>query len=73
MQTRSNKSLLAASSGDQPWERVGDTLVPTKKEKGSLKSSIWRSIAGVLSIKLTNEKEDLYWEKSGATIVPKAI
>jgi len=73
MQTRSNKSLLASSGVDQPWEKVGDTLVPTEKEKGSLKSSIWRSIAGILSIKLTNEKEDLYWEKSGDTIVPKAI
>lgn len=37
------------------------------------KTAIWRCFGRFFTINLSSEKTDLYWEESGATIIPKSI
>ena len=48
-------------------------LQPTDSSNGSMKSSIWRFIGRLLQLNTSSEQTDLYWEESGATIIPKSI
>jgi len=67
---------LGVASWSSPTLIGGATpinLQPIDLSDGSLKSSIWRGKGRFFTINLSSEKTDLYWEESGATIIPKSI
>lgn len=73
MQTRSNRQLLKTTNTAQPWSVFGGSLIPEDTSRGTLKSSIWRSIGSTLVISLSHEKLDENWEEFNGTIIPKEI